>query len=357
MMGWPEAWACLVAWRFGDESQQPTCPQVMHIRRWTHQLPVRRHSSQPSADGRTSRMRSRCEQAGTGNTGDVMFPIVGPRRFSDSRSDNIATVGSIESHPDRPELVPVGRRDGWRPALAAVVVLALLLGAAVWKPWEGDRQMAAVPVQIPPGAGGGLVPALTSGPGETAASIATPRPTPATFGALNLEVMGTTDPHPAWGVAVAYVSRTQIDNATRRGSPTVTPVVSWELIEPDRPTPGPRLDHPNVTSVAIAATWPPGTRAVAIRLFHTPFGPGPGARQEVALGESLSGRVGQTASQDPGSAPTSGAFFVAPSRMQPGDPAAWLGRGWPSGAYRLEVQLEGGAHATLPFSIGASDAP
>jgi hypothetical protein len=62
----------LVAWRFGDESQQPTWPQVMHIRRWTHQLPMRRHSSQPSAEGRTSRMSARCEQAGPDEIGDAM---------------------------------------------------------------------------------------------------------------------------------------------------------------------------------------------------------------------------------------------------------------------------------------------
>ena len=43
MIGWPSAWACLLAWRFGDESQQPILPQLMHIRRCT----------QRSADGET----------------------------------------------------------------------------------------------------------------------------------------------------------------------------------------------------------------------------------------------------------------------------------------------------------------
>ena len=39
--------ACRRAWRFGEESQQPTCPQVRHSRRCTHGVPMRRHSSQP----------------------------------------------------------------------------------------------------------------------------------------------------------------------------------------------------------------------------------------------------------------------------------------------------------------------
>jgi hypothetical protein len=37
-----------LAWRLGEESQQPILPQVWHMRRWTHQPPVARHSSQPS---------------------------------------------------------------------------------------------------------------------------------------------------------------------------------------------------------------------------------------------------------------------------------------------------------------------
>src|SRR5206468_2977851 len=36
-----------VAWRLGESSQQPTCPQTRHRRRWTHLAPMARHSSQP----------------------------------------------------------------------------------------------------------------------------------------------------------------------------------------------------------------------------------------------------------------------------------------------------------------------
>ena len=48
MIGWLVAWWWAVACLFGELSQQPTSPQVMHSRRCTHHPPVRRHSEQPS---------------------------------------------------------------------------------------------------------------------------------------------------------------------------------------------------------------------------------------------------------------------------------------------------------------------
>ena len=64
MIGWPVAWKCAVACRFGELSQQPTSPQIMHSRRCTHLEPIFRHSEQPSVlDGVTSiSIWSRCEQ-------------------------------------------------------------------------------------------------------------------------------------------------------------------------------------------------------------------------------------------------------------------------------------------------------
>src|SRR3989442_568007 len=43
--GWLEAPACLLAWRFGEESQQRVPPQVWQVRRCTHELPVFTHCS------------------------------------------------------------------------------------------------------------------------------------------------------------------------------------------------------------------------------------------------------------------------------------------------------------------------
>src|SRR5450756_3074616 len=59
MIGCPERLKCAVACLFFELSQQPTWPQVMHRRRWTHESPTRRQSSQPAAPAVTSRIWSR----------------------------------------------------------------------------------------------------------------------------------------------------------------------------------------------------------------------------------------------------------------------------------------------------------
>lgn len=269
-------------------------------------------------------------------------------------------------HEDHPALVSVGRRDGWRPALVLVVVVAVLLAAAVWKPWEGARPVAGTtPTQLPGGSEGGLLPPITSGPQPTDAPEATTPLTPTTFAGLDLEIMGTADPHAAWGVAVAYVSRTQFDNAASRRSPTVTPVVSWELIEPGRSAPGPTLDHPAVTSIAVAATWPAGIRPQAVRLFYVgpsdlgPFGrpiPSRVPAHEFDLGPPLATLVQVAAGRSPAAAVSSGAFYLA-SSTPPDDPAAWIGNGWPAGTYQFQVVVDGGVPRALPFTIGGPPGP
>ena len=60
MIGCPLSWKCILACRCGEESQQPTCPQVRHRRKCTHLEPILRQSSQPSALGVTSRIIFRC---------------------------------------------------------------------------------------------------------------------------------------------------------------------------------------------------------------------------------------------------------------------------------------------------------
>ena len=59
--------------------------------------------------------------------------------------------------PGPPDLIRVGRRDGFRPAIAVVVVVAVLLAVAIWKPWETSRGGAAQPT-LPSDVGGGLIP-------------------------------------------------------------------------------------------------------------------------------------------------------------------------------------------------------
>jgi hypothetical protein len=63
MIGWEVAWKCLVACLFLDESQQPTWPQIRHMRRCTQRSPVWRQSSQPLALGVTCWIWSVCVQA------------------------------------------------------------------------------------------------------------------------------------------------------------------------------------------------------------------------------------------------------------------------------------------------------
>src|SRR5437016_479440 len=63
MIGWLLARECLDAWRFGEESQHPTFPQLRQTRRCTQLAPTARHSSQPSTrSGLATAIVSRCVQ-------------------------------------------------------------------------------------------------------------------------------------------------------------------------------------------------------------------------------------------------------------------------------------------------------
>src|SRR5262245_62385804 len=54
MTGCPVAFACAVAWRFGELSQQRIRPQLVHRRRCTHQPSTSRQSSHPGISAGTS---------------------------------------------------------------------------------------------------------------------------------------------------------------------------------------------------------------------------------------------------------------------------------------------------------------
>jgi len=262
--------------------------------------------------------------------------------------------------PGPPDLVRVGRRDGFRSAFVAVVAVALLLGVAVWKPWETTGGATAHGT-LRPDAGGGLVPAITERPADPDTPDPVPSPSAPTFSGLNLSVMGASDPHDAWGVALAYVSQIQLDNARLGGAPFVTPVVSWELIEPGHAMPGPVLDHRAVTSVAVAATWPTDVRPVSIHLYtFGPLGPLPSPRRsaapslgsEVLLPPTLEQLLHGSISTPPLGALGSGAFFM--SSPVPGLPTSWADHGWPPGRYAFIVDLGGGHQVSLPFVIAAT---
>jgi hypothetical protein len=58
-MGCCVAWKCLVACRFFESSQQPTCPQVLQSRKCTQVSPSLRHSSQPRLRERLVRTKAK----------------------------------------------------------------------------------------------------------------------------------------------------------------------------------------------------------------------------------------------------------------------------------------------------------
>src|SRR5260370_36456439 len=60
MIGWPDDKICSLACRLGDESQQPTWPQVRHRRKCTQREPILKHSSHPFALGVTGRIIVTC---------------------------------------------------------------------------------------------------------------------------------------------------------------------------------------------------------------------------------------------------------------------------------------------------------
>src|SRR3954471_17631458 len=51
---------CLVAWRLGELSQHPTCPQLRHKRKWTQLAPIFKQSAHPLALGFTLWIWFRC---------------------------------------------------------------------------------------------------------------------------------------------------------------------------------------------------------------------------------------------------------------------------------------------------------
>ena len=171
------------------------------------------------------------------------------------------------------------------------------------------------------------------------------------------------------------MSKEQFDIAAR-GTPIVTPAVSWQLIEPGQASPGPVVDHPGGTSVAIAATWPAlpsAAQPLSLRLFRfVPTDRGPSSGQssnptaggEVELGTTLDQVVGSSAGATQARSIGSGRFFIPPALSEDvvawpntGWPASWPSHGWPAGTYEFQVDLADGDSVTLPFVIASGRAP
>ena len=276
--------------------------------------------------------------------------------------DNGSIVGSGDlpgpTGPDTgddgpPVLVRVGEHKGSRSGLVAVALVALLVVIAVWKPWDRGASEPVTPTGLADRFASAVPSALSATPVVTDLPTATAPPAWPIFEGLDLGSMGVSDAHADWGISVAYVSSRQFDIAVARRTPTITPVVSWEPIEPARSGPGPFVGHPGATSIAIAATWPEGTRALATQLLRV----GPPVRV-VPLGQDLAAQIAVITGPNPGPviSAVSGAFFLATDRPL-SEPLAWTGNGWPPGAYAFQVAIGGGVVVTLPFRIASPTGP
>ncbi|MBF6606752.1 MAG: hypothetical protein IVW53_14545 [Chloroflexi bacterium] len=282
-----------------------------------------------------------------------------------------------------PPVVPIRPHRRVEPGLVVAVTLAALVATAIWKPWTGSaappgvlpQARVAAAVQVPPPASS--VPVTSAGPGPRVVIALQPAgPIPPLDG-LDLRAMSPSDPHAAWGVAVAYTPTLAIESAVWGGISTVTPVVDWEAIAPRsvgqpvttailrRGSAGPTLDHPGSTTIAVAVTWPSdiAPRGVSLRWLWPARTQVPAASivdgGPIPLREPLPLLVRLAPSRVGGGGHTatfrwqrrSGTFFLAP-----GDPpstvAGWLAHSWVPGQYAFVVTLADGTSRSLRFVIG-----
>lgn len=271
---------------------------------------------------------------------------------------------------DRPAVVRLTgrRRTG---STGAVVILGLLLVAvSIWKPWGANPGAIAGAPSIGPRATLGAQVALrTATPSATPAEVVA-GPGHEILDGIDLAFMAASDPHPAFGVAAAYVPPANVSPAAASGAPSATPVVDWVSLRPDNAGPGPILDRPDSPTVALAATWPPGPppRALTLRYLGPvlrPNGTSPSGTPArvislVAPVPRLAQVVRFALPRSAGGPDTSdsfnvdaqsGTFFLPPARP-PTDPGGWLTRGWPPGAYEFIVSQADGTMIRLQFVLG-----
>ena len=261
---------------------------------------------------------------------------------------------------DRPEVVRVIPGARAKPAFVALMVVVVLVGAAIWKPWANgpDAPARTVPAEVV------VQPRTTPrAAAPTAHQVIVTVTGDQPIAGLDISRMGLADAHRGWGVAAAYVPVTQIAVATRRRLSSVRPIVDWRAVEPgNRAKPGNRAESGNrveipatgqaVATVALAVTWPSGRSPHEIRLFYRSPGVQNGPElstrlrtREMSLVRPLPG-IAMFAWQGDGNAvdtsdaawkDASGVFYLPPSDPLPTRPRHWLTSGWPAGAYEFRV--------------------
>ena len=199
------------------------------------------------------------------------------------------------------------------------------------------------------------------------------------IGGLDFTSAGLADSHRAWGVATAYVARSEIVSAVRSGLATVDPAVGWLALPAGtrqvtaatdgargaRPAAG-ALNAPASVAVALAVTWPSTVHPVSVVLIDLGAAPsisgGSGRGRPagtVPLVNPLAAIIRMTPAGLDGVIALarmpwqlqSGTFFL-PAADVPAEPAGWLTTAWRAGAYEFRVTLRTGRVTRLPFEIG-----
>jgi hypothetical protein len=275
---------------------------------------------------------------------------------------------AAQDQPQVERVMPGARAE---PAFVALMVVVVLVGAAIWKPWANGPAALAGPAPAQVAVQPRTTPRTVASTADAAIVIVTgDQP----IAGLDVSTMGLADGHRAWGVAAAYVPVTQIAVATRRRLSSVRPVVEWQAVQPsDRAEPGNRVELPGagqaIAIVALAVTWPAGRSPREIRLFYR----SPGVQNGPELSTRLRTREMSLVRPLPGIAMfawqadgktldtseaawrhASGAFYLPPSDPLPTRPRHWLTSGWPAGAYEFRVTDAVGTSVIAMWLRGAS---
>ena len=132
-------------------------------------------------------------------------------------------------HRGPPDLVRVGQRgaDGGRRSPWSSRAGPSSSPSRSWKPWESGAESGRGTLAVPPGTAGAPPSGdhLPDRQRGTADARGHADVDPQTFAGLDLSLMGTVDPHNAWGVAVGYVSQEPVRvrgpaGASRPSSPS-----------------------------------------------------------------------------------------------------------------------------------------
>jgi hypothetical protein len=245
-------------------------------------------------------------------------------------------------------IVPVRAPRRVEPAVLVLVVAALVIVAAVWKPWGGVAPSTAVAVSSQPSATGEPEAAV---PGPIVVIDRAPSDRTPPFAGLDLSYLGVSAENRAWGVAAAFVSRSDISTAIASGVTAVAPISDWvSQTLPPRKT-ATLLNRPTSVAIAVAVTWPAEVEPRTVALEGARGDPIGLAYPVPALAHLAVSGARNGPALEPGPwLLRSGTFFLPPTGPAAGL-SAWPGAGWDPGSYVFVVTAANGDLIRLPFEI------